>query len=100
MNTIKMPISFDSNYSMKTVVEGNDEYYALLLADALRIEPEELPISTTFGVLDPTFGFQTPLKAVQNAARHIPEILIEDVSSTIDDDGQIKLGIKFTVRGN
>lgn len=94
-----MPISFNADYSMKTVEEGTDEYYALLLADALRIEPEELPISTSFGVLDPTFGFQTPLKAVQNAARHVPEILVEDVSSTIDQDGLIKLGIKFTVRG-
>ena len=84
---------------MATVAEGSDEYYALLLADALRIKPEGLPISTFYGVLDPVFGFQTPLKAVQNAARHIPEILIEDVSSTIDEDGLIKLGIKFTVRG-
>ena len=99
MNTIKLPMSFNADYSMAVVEDGSDEYYALLLADALKIEPEELPISTFYGVLDPTFGFQTPLKAVQNAARHIPEILIEDVSSTLDEDGQIKLGIKFTVRG-
>lgn len=99
MNTIKLPISFRADYSMSTVTDGTEEYYSLLLADALRIEPGELPISTSFGTLDPSFDYSTPLRAVQNAARHIPEISINDVSSTIDKDGKINLEIKFDIRG-
>lgn len=99
MNTLRLPITFGPDYTIRTVEDGTDEYYSLLLADALRIEPGELPISTFFGVLDPTFGFDTPLRAVQNAARHIPEISVTDVSSTLDADGQVNLRVKFTVRG-
>lgn len=99
MNTIKLPMSFKSDYTMSTVEEATEEYYSLLLADALRIEPGELPLTTSFGTLDPTFGYSTPLRAVQNAARHIPEISINDVSSTIDKDGKISLQINFDIRG-
>ncbi len=99
MNTIKLPISFNPDKTMKTLEEATEDYYAVLLADALQIEPEELPLSTSYGVLDPTFGSETPLKTVKNAARHIPEISIDDVSSTLAEDGKIALSIKFSIRG-
>lgn len=83
---------------MENVIEGSDEYYATLLADSLRIEPGELPISTSFGILDPSFGFQTPLKAVQNASRNIPEISVTAVSSKLVEDGSLGLSVTFTVK--
>lgn len=98
MNTIRLPIQFSVDYSIETITEGTDEYYATLLSDALRIEPGELPISTSFGVLDPSFGYQTPLKAVQNAVRHIPEISVNSVSSKLVEDGSLGVSVNFTIK--
>lgn len=98
MNTLRLPIRFKTNYSMETISDATDEYYAKLLADSLRIEPGELPISTSFGVLDPSFEYQTPLKAVRNAARHIPEISVTNVSSKLDNTGKILLKVDFTIK--
>lgn len=83
---------------MSTIEEGTDEYYATLLANTLKTEPYELPISTAFGVLDPAFGFETPLKAAQNAARFIPEISIQDVSSKLEVDGSLGVNIIFVTK--
>lgn len=98
MNTLRLPIKFAIDSTMETITEGTDEYYATLLANSLRIEPGELPISTAFGVLDPSFGYQTPLNAVQNASRHIPEILVNDVSSKMEEDGTIGVMVNFTIK--
>lgn len=98
MNTLRLPIKFSIDSTMETISEGTDEFYATLLANSLRIEPGELPISTAFGVFDPSFGYQTPLNAVQNAARHIPEILVNDVSSKMEEDGTIGVMVNFTIK--
>ena len=98
MNTLRLPIRFSASYAMESVVDGTEEFYATVLADSLRIEPGELPISTSFGVLDPSFEYQTPLKAVQSAARHIPEISIREVSSTLDNTGSVQVKVDFTIK--
>lgn len=98
MNTLRLPLRFKTDYSMETIIEGSDEFYATLLADSLRIEPGELPISTSFGTLDPSFEYQTPKAAVQNAARHIPEISITDVSSKLDNSGAVSVAVNFVIK--
>jgi hypothetical protein len=98
MNTIRLPIRFKIDSTMETITEGTDEYYATLLANSMRIEPGELPISTAFGTLDPSFEYQTPKLAVQNAARHIPEIAINDVSSKLEGGGSIGVMVNFTIK--
>ena len=95
---LRIPIKFNRDYSMSTIEEGTDEYYGTLIANALRIEPEELPLSTFFGTIDPSFGTDSPLKIVQNIARYIPEILIEDVSSTMGKDGKVDIAVQFSIR--
>jgi len=98
MTTLRLPIRFNGDYTMQVIEAGSEEYYATLIANTLRIEPEELPISTSFGILDPSFGTETPLKTVTNAARFIPEITIEKVSSKLGDDGKVELDINFSIK--
>ena len=98
MNTLRLPLRFSVDYTMETIPEGSTEYYATLLADSLRIEPGELPLSTAFGTLDPSFEYQTPKTAVQNAARHIPEISITDVSSKLENTGAIGVAVNFIIK--
>ena len=95
-----MPIRFKPDYSIETIETGTDEYYATLLANALRIEPNELPISTFFGTVDPAFGNDTPQKIVENIGRYIPEISIEAVSSTLDNSGKLSLAVQFSRRSD
>jgi len=97
-----MPIRFTNEAGrgqIATIEDGSDEYYATLLGNCLRIEPSELPISTFFGTLDPSFATSTPLRTVQNAARFVPEISITDVTSKTENDGSLGLNITFTVKG-
>ena len=98
MNTMRLPIRFGLDYRVLTITDGSDEYYATLLADSLRIEPGELPISTAFGTFDPSFEHQTPKTAVQNACRYIPEISIQDVSSKLDNAGAIGVMVNFVIK--
>lgn len=95
MNTIKIPMRFTSNtYSMVTVEDGSDEFYATILSNALKIEPQELPLSTSFGVPDPSFG-RTPEQNVYMAAKFVPEITVTSVSSKLDESGSNTLAITF-----
>ena len=98
MNTLRLPINFSVDNRIETITEGSVEYYSTLLANTLRIEPRELPINTSFGVLDPAFDYQKPIDAIRNACRYIPEILIIDVSSKLDDTGSIDTMVNFTIK--
>ena len=95
MNTIKVPIRFKSNsYSMVTIEDGTDEFYATILSNALKIEPRELPLSTSFGVADPSFGTSQE-QSVYIAAKFVPEITVTSVSSKLDESGANSLAITF-----
>ena len=95
MNTIKVPIRFKPNsYGMVTVEDGSDEFYATILSNAMRIEPRQLPLSTSFGVTDPSFG-RTSEQSVYSAAKFVPEITITSVSSKLDESGANTLAITF-----
>lgn len=98
MNTLRLPIAFSVEKKMETITEGTAEYYSTLLANTLQIEPSELPINTSFGVLDPTFDYQKPVDAVRHACRHIPEILIIDVSSKLDNTGVVDTMVNFSIK--
>lgn len=95
MNTIKVPLRFKSNsYEMVTIEDGSDEFYATILSNAMRIEPLELPLSTNFGVPDPSFG-RTSEQSVYSASKFVPEISITSVSSKLDESGVSTLAITF-----
>lgn len=96
MNTIRMPIRFSKQTSaMETVDENSDEYYATLIANAIRIESKELPISTYFGVNDPVFDERQTNRTISEAARYIPEITIKRVTTNIKDDGTREISVSF-----
>ena len=95
MNTIKIPMRFKANsYSMVTAEDGSDEFYAIILSNALKTEPRELPLSTSFGVPDPSFG-TTEKQSVYMASKFVPEITITSVSSKLDESGANTLAITF-----
>lgn len=96
MTTMKLPISFNrDSYAVDTIEEGTDEYYVSVLAYTMRIEPGELPISTSYGVSDPTFETSTPTKLVYSAARFVPEISIKSVQTSRSDQGVLGLSVTF-----
>lgn len=97
---LKLPISFKSDGTMSSIAEGTDEYYATLLSNTLQIEAGELPMSQLYGVKDPSFNTKSVADSyVRQAAQFVQEITVTEVSSVrANDEGNISLGIKFTVR--
>ena len=97
MNTIKLPIRFKSDTSeMETFTENTDEYFSNLIGLTIQIAPASLPISTFYGVDDPTFENSSVAKVGGQIAALIPDVDILEVSSTPSNNGVNTLAIKFS----
>lgn len=95
---MRMPFKFSklSNYAIETIDDTSDEYFATLLANAMQIEAGELPLSTFFGVKDPSFDERATKSIVADASAYIPEITITKVISETNNDGTVNVSVKFT----
>jgi len=96
MDTLRLPLTFRKpSYAAVVVSNATDAYYATLLANIVKMQPGELPISNTFGIYDPSFQIQESSRVVENAARYVPEIRITSVDSKMTDSGDTKVSIAF-----
>lgn len=96
MNTIRLPIRFNKdNFEMEKILENTDEYYANLIGLAVQIVPGVLPISTYYGVEDPTFEAGGMTKIGLAVGSLIPEIRVLVSEAVVNDSGTTNLAIKF-----
>ena len=96
MNTIRIPIKFNpSTFAMETITENTDEYFANLIGFALQMEPKSLPISTFYGIPDPTFETNKTVLVAKSVGTLIPEVRITEVNSIPNVNGEVNLSIKF-----
>lgn len=96
MNTLRMPIKFNKEtLEMETIPENSDEYFAVLVGFAVQIAPGSLPISTFYGVEDPTFDTKLVNSVTAKLSGLIPEIRIKESTVVPNNNGQTNLSIKF-----
>jgi hypothetical protein len=97
MDTFSFPIVFD-NTGLKKLTENSNEYYRHILSMAVRTEPNVMPITPDFGLFDPTFRTIDPSTFIQQAARFVPEVVIDDVDIDVDNDSAVNVTFTFSER--
>jgi hypothetical protein len=97
MNTLSVPFRFARSGSVAQHTEGSDFYYSHILSNVLQTEPGELALDSSFGTEDPTFQRINRASIVEMAAKYVPEITINDITSIIDDNGNEQVVISFQV---
>lgn len=70
MNTLRLPISFNFDGSMQSIVDGSDEYYATILGNSIQIQKGELALSRLYGIDDPVFSGKS-LQRLMSEVAHI-----------------------------
>lgn len=80
---------------METITENTDQYFANLIGFALQIEPTSLPISTFYGISDPTFETNKTGFISKQIGNLITEIRVTEVNSIPKVNGEVNLSIKF-----
>lgn len=96
MNTIRLPIRFrKDSLEMEKILENTDEYYANLIGLTVQIVPGALPISTFYGVEDPTFEAGGIAKIGVEVGSLIPEVRITTSDAVVDNNGKSNLVIRF-----
>jgi len=94
MDTISLPIRFVMG-EFERIPFDSDPYYAFLLASAMQIEPNELPITPNFGCYRPEFVTEIIEGLAINAAQFVPEVEIEKANVRPVDDGQVDIEVFF-----
>lgn len=97
MDTLRVPLRFRDGEAEK-LIEGEDPYYAQLLALTCQIMPGELPLTPNYGVDDPTFSETAKRQLAFLAGAFIPEITLESVDISDSNSGVSGIDIAFTVR--
>ena len=97
MDTISLPISFRQG-AFEKISDGSDDYYAFLLAMAIRIEPGELPLRPSFGCYSPVFGDEELENLAMTASQFVPEVDVATVNITPLDGGQVQIEMTFAQR--
>ena len=100
MDAMKFPLKFnETNGGLVMTEEGTDDYYRQFLSVAARTEPGELPLTPSFGVMDPTFKSIARGQFLSAAARCVPEIEIMTINSFLnEEDGQNIVNFSFIKR--
>lgn len=97
MDTLKFPIRFRQG-EVEKLTEGNDDFYAQLLALSLQIVPGELPLTPQFGVEDPTFSPALTRDLAFTAGAFIPEIIVDTAQIVTDETGVSRVNLSFRQR--
>jgi len=100
MDSMKFPIRFDqTNGGCVKLRQGSDDYYRQLLTIAARTEPASLPLTPSFGVMDPTFKVIERGQFLFSAARFVPEVDITSIETRIEEaDGSMIVNFGFRQR--
>lgn len=99
MNTLRLPIRFKKDsLEMEAILEDTDEYFANLIGITVQILPGSLPISTFYGVEDPTFESAAIAKVGLKLRDLISDVEILNSSAEPNNDGTTNLKIQFSRR--
>lgn len=97
MNTLRLPISFNFDGSMQSIVDGSDEYYATILGNSIQIQKGELALSRLYGIDDPVFSGKSLQRLMSEVAAYIPEISVSETSiSRASENGDVDVSIRFS----
>lgn len=94
METLALPMTF-ANGRPAVHVDTTDEYYGHILSICIGVEPNELPLTPSFGVDDPAFASVSRASIIEIAARYVPEITITSIDALIDQSGDTSVDISF-----
>lgn len=61
----------------------------------LQTQPGELPLDANFGVNDPVFEKINTASLVELAAKYVPELRIDRISTILDEDGVERLVVQY-----
>jgi hypothetical protein len=96
MNTLRLPISFNFDGTMQSIVDGSDEYYATIIGNSIQIEKGDLPLSQLYGIDDPVFSGKSVQRLMREVASYVPEVTVTDVGvQRADTEGNVDVKIQF-----
>jgi hypothetical protein len=97
MDTLKIPLEYGRD-GFTQVTDETDDYYKQLLSITARTESGISPLFPEFGVQDPTFDIVDNGKFLINASKYIPEIILTNIDTNIDEQGNNFIKFNFTRR--
>jgi hypothetical protein len=98
MDTFSLPFRFTSNGLVSKHAQGTDSYFMHILSNVLQTEPKEMPLDPNFGTNDPLFQKINKASIVEVAAKYVPEMLIDAVSTVTGEDGTEQLVISYRIQ--
>ena len=97
MDTLSLPFRFTSSGLAETHTENTSAYYLNILSNVLQTEPGETPLDLNFGTNDPLFQRVNKATVIEVAAKYVPELTINSVSTILSEDGTEQLIISFRI---
>jgi hypothetical protein len=97
MDTLSSPFRFTSSGLAEKHIENTSEYYLNILANVLQTEPGETPLDLNFGTNDPLFQRINKATVIEVAAKYVPELTINSVSTILSEDGTEQLIVSFRI---
>ena len=97
MDTLKIPLEYGRD-GFTHLSEDSDDYYKQLLSITARTEAGVSPLFPNFGITDPTFDVLDNGQFLINASKYIPEIILTNIESTIDNQGNNFIKFNFVRR--
>lgn len=97
MDTLKFPLEF-SGGRIRQIKDGSTEYYKQLLSMTVLIEPGVSPLTPTYGIFDPAFRDVDKGQFIVQAARFVPEIVVDAVEAELLPDGETAVSFSFKRR--
>ena len=95
MNSLKFPISFDSDGTITKVQENSDEYFKQLISFCLLTEPNSLRLTPDYGIFDITFARISPETIALAVGKFIPEVQIQSVRGSLVEDGTLSISFIY-----
>lgn len=98
MDTFSLPFRFTSAGLAAKHAEGSDSYYLHILSTVIQTEPKEMPLDPSFGTNDPLFQRINKASIVEVAAKYVPEMTIDAVSTVLEENGTEQLVISYRIQ--
>ena len=97
MDTIRTPLSFNTDGTTKHYVAGTTDYYAHLIRQITLIQPGELPLTVNYGVDDPSFTEIKTASVREKIQKYIDNVRVTKVVVQQTDSGNVNLLISYEV---
>lgn len=63
----------------------------------LQTQPGELPLDANFGINDPVFERINRATVLELAAKYVPELVIQNIGTVLDDDGIERVVLQYRI---